>query len=408
LSSFDNLGVNLTSIALVEKGSADVSSYVQAELNSGTPLPYALQQTHKGIYSSYPSGMLVFGLPFFAAGRFVGANLQRFQWRIAKLASAVFAALGLILWFFILKKLTNPKAAAWALVFVSLSSSVFSVTSQGLWTHGGVIFWELLYIYFICYPLKSEVLGSSIRGALWAQMLSCRLTSVAFIIPFACFAWGTSRKRFLIETVAAVAAYLPWAIFYHSTYGSFLGPQTQQGSVFAFDSSQFGHGLLGLVFSPARGFLVYQPWLILILIAVGYQMFRPEVAGQGKSKQELSEIPYLRLALVANIVAQLIGMSFWRDWPGGYSWGSRFLSESLPAISILVAAALAGAMSLRQLRIPGLALLAIGFYFHAFAVLGPGMQWNYCYSSTESKIWFRNQWLVREAPFVPGRCYFGR
>ena len=63
---------------------------------------------------------------------------------------------------------------------------------------------------------------------------------------------------------AAAVCYLPCVAFYHVLYGNIFGPATINRHM-SKDLWHFGEiqPLLGVLVSPSRGLLVYQPWVVL-------------------------------------------------------------------------------------------------------------------------------------------------
>ena len=78
LSSYDNLGVNLTAVSLLNYGTADLSQYLKrrrVEPESVHPqYPYSVMATARGYFSSYPNGEAFFTVPFFAVAKIFGAD----------------------------------------------------------------------------------------------------------------------------------------------------------------------------------------------------------------------------------------------------------------------------------------------------------------------------------------------
>ncbi len=110
-------------------------------------------------------------------------------------------------------------------------------------------------------------------------------------------------------------------------------------------------GLYGLLLSPGKGLLVYAPVMLLPLL-FGRVLWRrgyPEVV--------------LALGITATY---LVVYGRWYDWPGGLSWGPRFLLALIPMWLALFGRALSGpsARTARQL------LLVAGMVGFAVQVVG--------------------------------------
>ncbi|MCC7359769.1 MAG: hypothetical protein IT317_09845 [Anaerolineales bacterium] len=77
--------------------------------------------------------------------------------------------------------------------------------------------------------------------------------------------------------------------------------------------------LVGHLVSPGAGILWYFPVVTLLPVALpGFVAHRPRVG----------------LVLVLLLVSYLLLYSVWRNWPGGYAWGPRFLVPLVPLMTL--------------------------------------------------------------------------
>jgi hypothetical protein len=107
----------------------------------------------------------------------------------------------------------------------------------------------------------------------------------------------------------------------HEAYGSFAA--LVRNGVFGVSWPTLG-GLVGLLFSPSRGLLVWAPLVILAL------------AG-GASRPRWPEDRGARIALIAAPAALLVAMSGYPNWHGGWFPGPRYLLPVLPLMFVLSA-----------------------------------------------------------------------
>jgi hypothetical protein len=77
---------------------------------------------------------------------------------------------------------------------------------------------------------------------------------------------------------------------------------------------------MGLLISPARGLLVFSPWILVLV--------------PGIWRSASSRDPF-RIALLIGVISTLSLNSYYVDWWGGDSWGPRRLQELLPALLLL-------------------------------------------------------------------------
>ena len=159
----------------------------------------------------------------------------------------------------------------------------------------------------------------------------------------------------------ALVAYAPWAVFHLSIYGNPFGPST--GQLEASWWSAPLSGLTGLLVSPSRGLLVYQPWVVLVL------------PGLWKARRA-NRLPGWKMFCVAAITLHLALVANWRIWWGGHCWGSRLLTEIVPLLMLLALPVLAALCRERRGRL-FLALLAVASFLpHAPVLYGHALEWN--------------------------------
>ncbi|KKL08852.1 hypothetical protein LCGC14_2571700, partial [marine sediment metagenome] len=142
----------------------------------------------------------------------------------------------------------------------------------------------------------------------------CRPTAAIFIL--ACFLYlYLTDVRALIKTAAgSFAGLVLFMVFSQYTYGMILPPYyfTKMGGGITLTT------FYGVLLSPSRGLLIFSPFIILVFI---YSFaLRKQLKGYNIFWLALSW-PILHIALVSNT-------SFW--W-GGSCYGSRLLTDSLPA-----------------------------------------------------------------------------
>ena len=380
-SNLDSCPVVPTAVSLITQGNTDLDEFYGAIALwrrydvTEEGVPYFLKRSGGHVYSSYPSGMVPFAVPVAGLARLVGARLTDP---------------------FVLMRLEKLTASVVSGLILGVSSGMWSTVGQSLWQHDGVVLGTLVVLLIEFHgPGK---LGTVAQGVVCGMLPACRVTSVAFLAPFGLWVLLRSPRRALLLAVAAAVAAAPWAAYYWSVYGSPVGPTTSQmkGSLW---STEFAVPLAGVLVSPGRGLLVYQPWVVLALLClvpgVRRAGARPEVAG----------VPFGWEWVCAGAVVFLVGVvSAWSGWHGGYCWGSRLVVEVVPLCALLCARPVAalGATARGRALVIGLALLGVmlqvpGVYLGAY-------RWNVVYSDVRPQAvwsWSRAPFL---APFnLPGR-----
>jgi hypothetical protein len=99
----------------------------------------------------------------------------------------------------------------------------------------------------------------------------------------------------------------------------------------------FWEGFTGILFSPGRGLLPYFPFAIF------------GVLGYFRSLRGGGEFVGFYSVLFVFVVLQVVVVSKWPSWWGGYSFGPRLLAETQPAL-LLMAVPLFSSAGLARLK----------------------------------------------------------
>jgi hypothetical protein len=142
---------------------------------------------------------------------------------------------------------------------------------------------------------------------------------VLMTLIFALYLWRRDRVKPMLYMLGAVAFCLSLLGLYNFAR---FGTPLQTG--YHFDSGEgfttpVWVGLYGLLASPGRGLLWFNPltWLAL----PGWVMWR----------RREPRAAWLALAVVGG---QILIFSMWWAWPGGWSWGPRFLLATIPFLTV--------------------------------------------------------------------------
>jgi hypothetical protein len=376
--SGDTRPVIPTAVSLVTQGNWDLDEFDRPGrpdnlFGRGPGLAYDLTRRHGRVYSAYPAGMVALATPVVALARVAGADLASVpvQARLEKIVATLVEATSLGLFLLIAARLAPIPPAILATAILGLGSGMFSTVAQGAWQHGGIV---LAMLSVLLAEVARE--GGPGRLGILAQGVACgllpsfRLTAASFLLPFGAWMLRKSPRRALAVVSLAAVVYLPWAAFYLSTYGSLFGPSTSQmdGSSW---TTQIGWPLVGLLASPGRGLLVYQPWVVLAVLA-----FVPQIARSAGS-QGVSSGPRGFMTLCAmTVAAHLLLISAWKIWYGGYCWGSRLVVETQPLLALLALPGLAVLWSTRRGRTTIAALAIAGALMQVPGVYLRACRWN--------------------------------
>jgi hypothetical protein len=334
--SGDSRPAVLTASTLVSSGHCNLSQvaefYAKHRLFTvDGETPYFFRRTDAGLYSSYPLGMVPFVLPTAAAARLLGADLSRpnVHDRLEKWTAAWLAGLSLGLFYLLALHLAPPWPAWLSTLILGTGSVMFTTVGQALWQHDGVIFWSLLalLIEFRNHD-RPHLAATCVQGLTIGMMLACRLSSVAFIVPFIFWIFLRSPGRALTLAAFSGCSFAPWALFHASIYGTIFGPSTGQLADYNWSPLNL-NSLAAILISPGRGILVYQPWILLTALLL-FPFFRDKMS----VIQRTSDPSGWMGCCVWVIVLHLGLISSWKCWWGGYCWGSRLAAEVIPLLAL--------------------------------------------------------------------------
>jgi hypothetical protein len=391
----------LAAISLATEGNSDLDEFcrdgrIGRTLAATGQLPYFVQRQGPHILSKYPAGMVAFALPVAAAARLAGARLDDpvMPLRLEKVAAAVVGALGAGLFFLIALHLAPPAVALTATALFAIASAQFSTVGQGLWQQGGVIFWSVVVLLVEFRgegrPARSR-LSTLLQGMACGMMPACRLTAAVFLVPFGLWVFARAPRRAVAIATLAALAYLPWGLAYWALYGTPLGPSTSlmHGSLW---TSPIGWQLLGVLVSPGRGLLVYQPWVLLAPLA-----FVPTIRRAAARLGCDAGPPGWEAFCATVILFQIAVISAWSIWWGGWCWGSRLVAEVLPLCALLALRPIALLGRSRPGRAMVLALGLVGLLMHVPSVYLNGPVWN---NAADVDFHTEALWSWSRAPFL--------
>ncbi len=318
----------LTAQALLETGRPKLDPYLPAEVfDREISAPWSVWKFRGAMYNFYPPGTALIALPAVAAARVMGLDMvkTRDDARLQiLLAAALVAAIFLVLER--TARLLLPEGPAFwvSLVFV-LGTSVISTIGTALWGHGPVVLlgalamWRLIAAEAECRAPNGAVLGLLLGAAFW-----CRPTAaVPAALVFGLLLLRARREAllFLVAGGCVAGALVAWSI---AELGMPL-PTYYALSTWPPNATPLV-GLFGVLFSPGRGLLTFSPFLVVGLAGWGSKRLRRE--------------PLFLLATAwAGLQAVMVARN--HDWWGGWCYGPRLLSDSLPAWFLLVTLALA-------------------------------------------------------------------
>ncbi|MEA2191511.1 MAG: hypothetical protein QOI73_1632 [Solirubrobacteraceae bacterium] len=239
-----------------------------------------------------------------------------------KLSASLLAAIASLVMYLVLRREGIRWALPLALVF-AFGTDTWMISSQALWQHGSG---ELLVALALLLAVgRASPLRMGLLGFVCVLIAANRPPDVVIAGAFLLYAvWRC--KRDAVWLLAGAAAPLAALLYYNLGFTGHLA-----GAYAAADSNHkdFFHldllGLPGLLVSPARGLLVFSPFLVFIGVGLARRLRTPSSRA-------------LAIALGVAVVLQLLIYSQ-ADWRAGTSWGPRWLTDLLPILVWMLAPA---------------------------------------------------------------------
>ena len=146
-----------------------------------------------------------------------------------------------------------------------------------------------------------------------------RPTAAVAIVAITIYVLVFYRPWFLRYVGWALVVGVPWLVFNFAIYGALLPPYYAASRM---DSPSFS-ALLGVLFSPSRGLLIFTP---VVLFAV---------SGFVPSLRERAQRP-LHIAFAGIVVGITCIVVSWEGWSGGHCFGPRLMTDVVPFLVYFV------------------------------------------------------------------------
>jgi len=356
----DCVAAPYTAWSLVRAGSYDLQSYSELDRYVSVVGPI-IARPDGSRFSMRPPGSALLAVPFVAPfALFCEQPLRdRDMHQLGKL-SAAFSVAGAAAFFFLTCQSLAPSAAWPATMLFALGTCLYSVASQALWMHGPAVFWLCCALYFLTRPDSSSFDCRIAAGFALGLAVLTRPTTAFFAL--ATEGAVVTGRRWRDVVGLALGGVIPlvillhynWVIFGHPFLGGYKYDNWAE-------STPIWLGLSGLVVAPSRGMLVYSPALLLVLPGV-WMLIRGDNERRAATRGII-------LSWLAAAGASLLFYSRWHDWWGGWSYGPRFLCETMPVLCLLFAYAYEGLRYRWQKRV-AVALVMLSVSVHMIGVFG--------------------------------------
>jgi len=346
----DSFGSLLTSQAILQQRTIKVDSY----MNKGNPpyrTWYQFAMINGHYYYFFPLGTSIIAIPFVWVENLRGQDMSDVTEHVAleNILSALTIVIALLLMYLICRCFINPALSLIFTTIFTFGSSIASTMGTALWSINITAVLALWILLLLSRDYLQQIhLNPYLTGILlWFSFMN-RPTISLFIILVFFYCLIQKGWNFTIKLgVSALIPLIGYLIFCYYEFGQWIPPYyTQQ---IDFNINTFLQRLNGILFSPSRGLFVFQPYLLLVIMGLLIWAKR------------LIKLLLVWLSLLWIIsLPLLISSYFW--WWGGYSYGSRLLTESLPGWLLLSVIVFSNAQnSAKKYIFKGLIYIGIAF-----------------------------------------------
>lgn len=312
----------VTAQSILQHGTIRLDAYYPDD----RPNTVVEEQGH--LYYYFPLGTSLLSVPFVGVQLLRGEDMlvEAHNFALQKTLAALVVSLSAVLIYILCRRFVGQGLSLLFTVVFVFGSSIVSTMGTALWSIDFAFLFMLLALVILIYEPSGKsgrIAPVFLGGALFMAYLS-RPSTLTLTLPLFVYVFLVRRSWFpgMAATFALLAAGL--VLFSQNEFGQVL-PSYYLTSRLN-ENSTFWTAVYGNLASPGRGMLLYSSFLLAILVGL-LLVF-----------QQVRHRPLFWLA-AAWILIHLVSISQFWHWWGGWSFGSRLMTETLPAwllIALLV------------------------------------------------------------------------
>ena len=291
-------------------------------------LTYQLDRVRGNIVYCYPNGTSILSIPFVALMNLLGVHCYGPDGRCLPLGEGIIqrllAALLMAGFTVIVFNTATQVLAVGPSLIVALAAAfgtqVWSTASRVMESHTWLIFFGGLAAYYVLARETGSIKRSHpiALATLVSWMYLVRPTGAIPVLCVTIYVFAFWRREFLAYSITGLTWFAGFVCYSWFTFGTLIPD-------YYLDSrTDFGNlkNLPAILFSPSRGLFVFVPAFCFVL----YLIVRYWPA-----------LKYKRLAVLALsiVILQILIVSLWPTWWGGYSYGPRLIADALPWMTLL-------------------------------------------------------------------------
>jgi hypothetical protein len=315
-----------TAMSILVERNTDLSEY--SDMVSADD--YRLEWVDGRPYNIFPVGASIFALPFVAVidgvlrltrGESYAQELRRGHGDVERAIASILVALAAVcLYQTVLRWPASRGVALVTALLFAFATPAWSTASRALWQHAPSL---LMLACAAGLWLRGQ---DDPRKIPWialplALAFLCRPTNAVPIAVFTTLVALRYPRRIPAYIAVAAVVAVPWFIHNLVTYDLWLPPYYQPGRIAG--SVHFGEALLGNLVSPARGLLVYSPFL-------AFSVWGVVMAWREPRHRDLA------LAVSLIFLGHWLAIASFPHWWAGHCYGPRFFADLTPLLALML------------------------------------------------------------------------
>ena len=280
-------------------------------------VPYFLRYRDGHYFSAYTPGPGILAVPVYMLPVLAGVSAAAWASELEKVSAVAITALSVVFLFWALAELVSRRWALVLAVIYAFGTSSWSVSSQALWQHGPSQLFLTVLLFCLVRGMKEERFFAY-AGFAMSSAIVMRPTDALIALPVAACVLYTRPRSILRFGLFALPPMVGLLLYYARSGLADEGVWNTTTPVWAFFAQvPLVHGLAGLLMSPSRGLFVYSPVLLFSVAGLLWVVLRG---------------PVLLKATAVGVVLNVLVVSKWFVWWGGYCWGPRLLADTAPIL----------------------------------------------------------------------------
>lgn len=317
--SQDVVSASLVPMSILTRGNFYLDQYRRYIANNYPEQHFAIE-INNHLVSITPITAGVLALPFLGGATGAGLIVRTHNvFDYARLGAAFMTALAVLAFFFAARELADRETTRFVTLAFAFGTGVWSTASQGLWQHTPSILFQAIAFWFLLRGIRSETNALAPAGMFLTLAFIARPPNIVTLLVFTLLVFWCFRNA-LIPFVLWALPPLVLALIYNGTVNGSPFSFGYQDEIDRFRIPRW-ESVQGLLFSPSRGLFIFSPFLLLAPLGLMYSW---------RSKHHAFFI-----ALALSFIAYTGVMASWGSL-GGWAYGARMLTDTLPALCLLI------------------------------------------------------------------------